>query len=64
MIIFGGKQCINYGNLVLKKGEDVVESLDLTGFEYTTDGNGVATTSKYIGTETNVVVPKSRTLGE
>ena len=61
MIILGNKQCINYINLVKTSGEIEEESLDLTGFEYTTDGNGVATTSKYIGADINVIVPKSKT---
>lgn len=64
MLMFGSKQCINYFNIVPTKKSETEEVIDLSNYEYTIDGNGVATTSKYIGTDTDVVVPKSRTLGE
>lgn len=60
MIIFGGQQCKNYFNLVEQNPKPIEDPIDLTDYSYTTDGNGVATISKYTGSETNVVVPKSK----
>ena len=60
MLMFGSKQCINYFNIVPTKKSETEEVIDLSNYEYTTDGNGVATTSKYIGSETEVVMPKSK----